>query len=68
VTSNQGDTGRGAGVLPNDIQGWTVGTADTSGLVRQERFGSDRVYTITYQGSDNAGYTTTCRTTVTVRK
>jgi endo-1,4-beta-xylanase len=68
VKSNQADSGLAADDVPNDIQNWTTGTADTSGLLRAERYGSDRVYTITYQGSDVAGNKTNCQTTVTVRK
>jgi large repetitive protein len=68
VTSSQADSGLAADDVPNDIQGWTTGTADTSGLLRQERYGTDRVYTLTYQGSDKAGNTATCQTTVTVTK
>lgn len=68
VASNQADSGAGPGDVPNDIQGWTIGTADTSGLLRIERYGTDRVYTLTYQGSDVAGNTATCLTTVTVKK
>jgi hypothetical protein len=40
VQSNQPDSGLGPGDLPNDIQGWTTGTADTSGLLRTERYGA----------------------------
>jgi hypothetical protein len=68
VTSSQADSGLAADDVPNDIQGWTTGTADTSGLLRQERYGTDRVYTLTYQGSDKAGNTASCQTTVTVTK
>ena len=68
VTSSQPDSGLATDDVPNDIQGWATGTADTSGLLRIERYGADRVYTITYEGSDNAGNTATCKTTVTVRK
>jgi hypothetical protein len=61
-----------AGVVPslasNDIQDWATGGADTSGLLRAERFTSDRSYTLTYEGRDLAGNTATCMTTVTVPK
>lgn len=52
----------------NDIQGFVIGTASTSGLLRAERAGSDtgRVYTLTYQGADQAGNSATCTATVTV--
>ncbi|MGH9224150.1 MAG: Ig-like domain-containing protein, partial [Acidimicrobiales bacterium] len=68
ATSSQADSGLARDDVAGDIQGWTVGTADTGGLVRQERYGTDRVYTLTYQGRDNAGNTATCKTTVTVNK
>jgi hypothetical protein len=56
------------GLLGPDIVGWTVGTPDTSGKLRAEPnlFGPDRVYSLTYQGSDVAGNHTTCTATVTV--
>lgn len=68
VHSSQADSGLTGGDLSNDIQDWTIGTADTSGLLRAERYGGDRVYTLTYQGSDVAGNTATCQTTVRVKK
>jgi parallel beta-helix repeat protein len=66
VTNSQADSGLGHGDMPNDIQGWTTGTDDRSGLLRAERFGATRVYTLTYQARDPAGNTATCQTTVTV--
>jgi hypothetical protein len=62
ATSNEPDGGSG------DIQGFTVGTASTSGSVRASRLGSGngRIYTFTYQASDRAGNTATCSTTVRV--
>lgn len=62
VTSNEPDSGQG------DIQGFVTGTASTSGQLRAARLGSGtgRVYTFTYSGSDKAGNTASCRTTVTV--
>ena len=68
VTSSQADSGLARDDVAGDIQGWSVGTADTGGLLRQERYGNDRVYTLTYQGRDIAGNTATCTTTVTVNK
>jgi serine protease len=65
VTSNQADSGLGRTDIPNDIQDWTIGTDDRSGLLRAERFRSPRVYTLTYQAEDQAGNTATCQTTVT---
>lgn len=62
VTSNEPDSGQG------DIQGFTTGIASTSGQLRSQRLGSGtgRVYTLTYSGSDRAGNTASCTTTVTV--
>jgi hypothetical protein len=62
VTSNEPDSGLG------DIQGFAAGTASTSGQLRAQRLGSGngRVYTFTYSGSDRAGNTTSCTTTVSV--
>jgi hypothetical protein len=54
--------------VPNDIQGWTTGTPDTSGQLRAERYRTDRIYTLTYQGIDKAGNTKNCEATVRVRK
>jgi CSLREA domain-containing protein len=68
VTSNQADSGLGRDDVPNDIQGWTTGTPDTSGQLRAERYRTDRVYTLTYQGIDKAGNTKNCQATVRVRK
>ena len=69
VASNQADSGLGTGDVPNDIQGWTTGTNDTSGQLRAERYGDARVYTLTYQGEDVAGNTSSnCLATVTVPK
>jgi hypothetical protein len=69
ATSNQADSGLARDDVPNDIRGWTIGTPDTSGQLRTERYGADRLYTITYRGHDLAGNTVNCcRATVTVRK
>jgi Regulator of chromosome condensation (RCC1) repeat len=68
VTSNQADGGLGKDDVPNDIQGWTIGAADTSGQLRAERYGKDRVYTLTYRGKDLAGNTGECQATVRVPK
>ncbi|GAA1984331.1 vWA domain-containing protein [Catenulispora subtropica] len=53
---------------PGDIQGFSIGTPDTSGSLLAGRLGSGggRVYTLTYEGVDMAGNTATCSTTVTV--
>ena len=68
VTSNQKDSGLAKDDVPNDIQGWTTGTDDTSGQLRAERYGSDRIYTLIYQGKDKAGNTKNCQATVRVPK
>ena len=51
-----------------DIQGWSIGTADTAGLLRASRSGSggDRTYTLTYEATDEAGNAARCSTTVRV--
>jgi hypothetical protein len=56
------------GTLASDMQDWTVGTQDTSGLLRAARFGSGsgRLYALDYEGKDTAGNTATCAATVTV--
>lgn len=61
VTSNEGDVGA-------ESKGWTPGTPDTAGQLQAARLGSGsgRVYTLAYQGRDNAGNTASCSTTVTV--
>lgn len=68
VTSNEPDNGLGDGDTANDIQGWAIGTPDTSGQVRAERSGrgSGRVYTLTYAGMDQAGNSASCSTTISV--
>ena len=68
VTSNEPDNGLGDGDTANDIQGWSVGTADTSGQLRAERSGAGtgRVYTLTYTGYDVAGNSATCSAVVRV--
>jgi hypothetical protein len=62
ATSNEPDSGQG------DIQGFTPGTASTSGQLRAQRLGSGngRVYTLMYSGTDKAGNSSTCAATVTV--
>src|SRR6185436_8551940 len=68
VTSNEPDKGINKDDVPNDIQGWTLKTPDTSGQLRAERSdtGKGRIYTLTYQGKDVAGNTALCRTIVFV--
>ena len=62
VTSNEPDSGQG------DIQGFVTGAQSVAGQLRAQRLGSGtgRVYTLTYAGSDGAGNSATCSTTVTV--
>jgi hypothetical protein len=57
VTSDEDDDGRGDGHTVADIQGATIGTADTAFLLRAERAGpgDGRVYTIVYRATDGAG-------------
>jgi hypothetical protein len=55
VTSSQHDSGLGPGDLPGDIQGWSIGTPDVSGLLRAERLGWHRTYVIAYRAVDQAG-------------
>lgn len=66
--SNEPDNGKGDGNTTNDIQGFTLGSADTAGQLRAERSGkgSGRVYTLSYTGSDEAGNTASCSATVSV--
>jgi hypothetical protein len=66
VTSSQADSGLGRTDVPDDIQGWSIGTDDRSGLLRAERFRTARIYTLTYLAEDPAGNTASCQTTVTV--
>jgi Tol biopolymer transport system component len=66
VSSSQPDAGPGYGVTRDDVQGWTLGTADTSGLLRAERYRGARTYTLTYEGRDVAGNTATCSAAVVV--
>lgn len=61
VASDEGD-------VATESAGWKTGTPDTSGLLRASRAGSGngRVYTLTYEGVDNAGNDATCSATVVV--
>ncbi len=70
VTSSEPDSGLDADDLPGDIQGFTLGTADTSGQLRAERGpnGVGRTYSLVYAGFDLAGNRGTCTTTVFVPK
>ena len=62
ATSSQPDTGLGAADRPNDLQGWTIGTPDTDGLVRAEWFvrSTGRVYAFRFDARDAAGNTASC--------
>jgi hypothetical protein len=67
VTSSQPDSGLGPDDLPGDIQGWSTGTPDVSGLLRAEALGRrSRTYTIAYRATDQAGNATTRSTPVLV--
>jgi hypothetical protein len=66
VTSSEPDSGLGIDDEADDIQGFEVGTADTDGFLRAERFNKvGRTYTLTYQGTDAVGNAAICQTTVT---
>jgi fibronectin-binding autotransporter adhesin len=67
VTSSEADSRLGRDDVASDIQGWTVGSADLTGLLRNERYSkTGRIYTITYEAKDVAGNSATCSAKVTV--
>jgi hypothetical protein len=66
VKSSQAESGLGGDDVFPDKQGWSTGSADTSGSLRAERYGSPRTYSITYEGKDKAGNRTSCTATVRV--
>ena len=68
VTSNEPDAGTGPEDVPNDIQGWSVGTDDTAGDLRAERSesGTGRIYSIVVEGRDKQGNTAPCTAVVEV--
>jgi hypothetical protein len=68
VDSDETDDGQGDGNQPNDIQGFQLGTPDRTGQLRAERAGGGdgRVYTLTYQATDQAGNSQTCAAEVNV--
>jgi hypothetical protein len=68
VTSSEPDDGIADGSTTDDIQGWTIGVADTSGMLRAERSGNGagRTYTLSYVASDVAGNTSSCDALVRV--
>jgi hypothetical protein len=70
ATSSEPDNGLGDGDSTNDIQGFTIGTPDTTGRVRAERSarGAGRTYVLTYEGVDAAGNAARCAPVVIVPK
>jgi hypothetical protein len=68
ITSSQPDVVKGGKLPEPDIQGAEYGTADTDFYLRNERSGSDRIYTITYKTTDNAGNSTVTSSTIMVKK
>jgi alpha-tubulin suppressor-like RCC1 family protein len=67
ATSNEPDDGRKDGNTRGDIQGFTVGSAGSSGSLRAERAGGhERIYRLTWTGADAAGNPASCTTTVKV--
>ena len=55
---------------PGDIAGFAVGSASTTGQLRAEHLAKSpgRVYTLTWEGTDQAGNAASCSATVTVPK
>jgi len=68
ATSNEPDNGLGDGDTADDIQSFSFGTADVTGMLRAERSGrgTGRVYSLFYQGADLAGNVTPCTSLVRV--
>lgn len=68
VTSNEPDNGNGDGDTAGDIQGVSLGTADTTFALRAERKGNGdgRVYTIVYRVTDASGNAATATAYVRV--
>jgi hypothetical protein len=68
ITSDEPDNGLGDGDTAGDIQGATLGTADTSFALRAERSGagSGRVYTVVYRATDGSGNSSLATARVTV--
>jgi len=58
----------GSGNTSPEIQGFVIGVPSVTGQLRAERAGTGtgRMYTLTYQGFDVAGNSSSCSTTVTV--
>jgi hypothetical protein len=69
VLSDQPDSGTGGGDRPDDIQGWAIGTDDTSGQLRAELSDhATRTYRIEYLGFDQAGSAQLCLQKVVVAR
>jgi hypothetical protein len=68
VLSNEPTNELGDGSTSADISDWLPGTADVAGKLRAERSGSrkDRIYTLTYRGTDASGNSADATCTVTV--
>jgi endo-1,4-beta-xylanase len=66
ITSNEGDLANGSGHTSPDIQDAQFGTDDRQFLLRAERSGTDRVYTITYEAEDADGNVALRQATVAV--
>ncbi|MHB0964221.1 MAG: InlB B-repeat-containing protein [Gemmatimonadaceae bacterium] len=68
VISNELAIGTGDGSTSKDIVDWDPGSDDVEGYLRAERAGNlrDRIYTLTYRGTDERGNTATASCTVTV--
>jgi hypothetical protein len=67
VTSNQPDSGLGAGDLPNDIQGFTFGTVDLAGQLRAEAYVGTRSYTLNTRRKTTPAIRPTARRRTTSR-
>jgi endo-1,4-beta-xylanase len=68
ITSNESANGSGDGNTSADVQGASFGQGDRAFQLRAERSGNGggRIYTITYEASDDTGNTTVREATVTV--
>lgn len=68
VVSNEPTNARGDGSTSADIVDWDPGSDDVEGMLRAERAGNlkDRIYTLTYRGTDVRGNRADASCTVTV--
>ena len=68
VLSNESTNSRGDGSTSADIVDWDPGSDDVEGKLRAERAGNlrDRIYTLTYRGTDALGNFADATCTVTV--